>query len=44
MWDQMIKVHFQEKFEDIKAVIRSMSNTMANRKRRTTQNKHNMQD
>ena len=41
MWDQVIKVHFQEKFEDTKAVNRSTGNTMTNRKRTTTQNKNN---
>jgi hypothetical protein len=44
MWNQVIKVHFQDRFEDIKAVIRSTGNTMANRKRRTTQNKNNTQN
>jgi len=39
MWDRVIKVHFQEKFEDIKAVNRSTGNTMANRKRTTRQTK-----
>jgi hypothetical protein len=37
MWDQVIKVHFQEHFEDINVVNLSTGNTMANRKEKTTQ-------
>jgi hypothetical protein len=37
MWDQVIKVHFQEHFEDIKVVNRSTDNTMANIKGKSTQ-------